>query len=122
MHEKDDIRDKKVQDAMIVAEAMEKTAYALKSESGQMVFSLFLGRLQKLKHQWENLAKQRLKGPYYEYSKADLNEMKAYQAKMEEFELFIQEYQNPEDLLAKAKAKRAEASAYEQNEPVTPAY
>jgi len=120
MHEKDDIRDNRIKAAMAEAEACEKVAYALKSEQGNIVWGIIIGRLQRIEREWQNLAIQKLKPPFYEYSKEHLNEMKAYQAKMEEFESLLNDYKI-DKLLDKAKGKRAEAQAYSQGMPAVAA-
>jgi len=120
MHEKDDIRDNRIKVVMAEAEACEKVAYALKSEQGRIVWGVIVGRLQRIEQEWRNLATKRLSPPFYEYSKEDLNSMKAYQAKMEEFESLLNDYKI-DKLLDKAKGKRAEAQAYSQGMPAVPA-
>lgn len=118
--EKDHV-DAKINKLLESASKAEKLGYALRENSGQVIMEELRSQRDILRLSLETVSMQKLPAPFFEYSKEDLQKMKALRAQLSFIDEFLDKLDD-EKLLQVAKEKRLESRAYAKGEPIKPAY
>lgn len=113
--------DELIKHKATLAEYYENLSYAVESSDGKLIITEINSQLNDINNELFTITNQNLKFPFFEYSKEDLQKMKAYRSQQHVLNSLLGSFIK-KDLQDQAKTLKNEVELLAKGEPIEPIY